>query len=245
MGTMERKREPKKSETLEVRLPHGVKTALMRKAQSEGRSASEVIRKSIDAYLAERPKEKPNMLITAWKPAAVAGAAAIAIVWSALAPAPLAAGPDLRAAFDAFDANKDGTVTLEEFRTGHGQDRLFVHSAKSPGHSAPFMVPLHHAVPIGAKGSPVPENLLKSEFAKEDTDHSGAVDFNEFKGFHVAMMTAAFAQMDLNNDGGLDSAELEAVAARLPAGAPRPSFAELDRNHDGKLDSTEFFGHSN
>ncbi len=241
---MERKREPKKSETLEVRLPHGVKTALMRKAQSEGRSASEIIRNSIEAYLADRPKEKPNMLATAWKPVAVASAAAAAIIWTALAPAPLAAGPDLRAAFNTFDANKDGAVTLEEFRVGHSRDRMFVHSAKSPAHSAPFMIPLHHAVPIGARGSPVPESVLESEFAKEDLNHSGAVDYSEFKGFHVAMMNAAFAQVDRNKDGKLDSSELDAVTAQLPPGAPRPSFAELDRNSDGKLDSTEFFGHS-
>src|SRR5690349_17533438 len=241
---MERKREPKKSETLEGRVPHEVKDALMRKAKSEGRSASEVIRNSIDAYLADRSKEKPNMLIAAWKPAAFAGAAAIAIVWTALAPAPLAAGPDLRVAFDHFDTNKDGAVTLAEFRAGHDEDRMFVHSGKAPGHSAPFIMPLHHAVPIGSVGSPVPESFLKSEFAKEDRDHNGRVDFAEFKGFHVAMMAAAFAQIDTNNDGGVDSAELDAVTARLPPDAPHPTFGELDRNHDGKLDSSEFFGHS-
>jgi predicted transcriptional regulator len=57
-------RPPKKSETIEVRVPHELKDALMRKARAEGRSASEVIRSSIDTYLADRPKEMP--MLTAW-----------------------------------------------------------------------------------------------------------------------------------------------------------------------------------
>ena len=239
---MNRKREPKKSETLEVRLPHEVKDALMRKAQGEGRSASEVIRQSIDTYLADGPKEKPNMLITAWKPIAVAGAAALA-AWTALAPAPLTAGPDLRAAFDSFDVNKDGTVTIDEFLQRHAGDRMFVHSGKARGHSAPFMMPLHHRAAPPKDGTAVPDELLKTEFAKQDKDRSGSVDFEEFKSFHVAMMDAAFANIDRNKDGSVDAAELAAVTAQLPAGAPHPSFAELDRNKDGKLDSNEFFDH--
>jgi Ca2+-binding EF-hand superfamily protein len=241
---MDRKREPKKSETLEVRLPHEVKNALMRKAQAEGRSASEIIRQSIDAYLADRAKEKPNMLITAWKPIAVVGAAAAAILWTALAPAPLAAGPDLHAAFNTFDRNKDGTVTLEEFRAGHADDRLFVHSGTKAGHDQhAFMIPLHHDAKAFENGMPVPAAMLKAEFAKEDTNHNGSVDFAEFKQFHVAMMNAAFAQIDRNKDGAVDAAEFAAVAATLPAGAPHANFAQIDSNHDGKLEPTEFFGH--
>ena len=243
---MDTKREPKKSETLEVRLPHDVKNALMRKAKREGRSASEVIRQAIDAYLAERTREKPNMLVTAWKPIAAAAAAAATVVWTALAPAPLAAGPDLRAAFASFDRNRDGIVTLAEFRQGHAEDRMFVHSGKPPAHSAPqsapFTIPLHRRLPIGTAGSAVPEGMLKAEFAKEDTDHSGSVDFNEFKNFHMAMMNAAFADIDRNRDGSVDAAELATATAGLPAEGPRPSFAELDRNHDGKLNGAEFFG---
>jgi hypothetical protein len=42
-------REPKKSETIEVRLHHKAKSALMNRARAEGRSAIEVIRQSIDS----------------------------------------------------------------------------------------------------------------------------------------------------------------------------------------------------
>jgi len=241
---MNERRPPKKSDTLEVRVPHEVKNALMSKARAEGRSASDVIRSSIDAYLADRSKEKPSMLVIAWKPLAVAGTAALAIVWAGLAPAPVAAGPDLRAAFQTFDANKDGVVTLDEFRQRHSDDRLFVHS--EPGDhpiAQQFTMPLHHSPQAFENGVPVPTAMLNGEFAKQDKDHNGSVDFNEFKSFHVAMMAASFGQMDRNKDGGIDAAEFAAIAAMLPPGSPQPGFSDLDVNHDGKLDQSEFFGH--
>jgi len=45
-------REPKKSETLEVRLAHEAKQAFMAKAANEGQSASEVVRSLVVHYLA-------------------------------------------------------------------------------------------------------------------------------------------------------------------------------------------------
>jgi hypothetical protein len=46
-------RAPKKSETLEIRIPYPTKTAFMEKARAEGKAASEIVRERIDAYLAE------------------------------------------------------------------------------------------------------------------------------------------------------------------------------------------------
>ena len=46
-------REPKKSDTLEVRLAHEAKQAFMAKAAIEGQSASEVVRSLVAHYLAE------------------------------------------------------------------------------------------------------------------------------------------------------------------------------------------------
>ena len=87
------------------------------------------------------------MLNTLWKPAAALSVGAAAIVWSALAPAPAQAGPDLRAAFERFDANRDGTVTAAEFRSGHADDKFIVHGKHVPGPAAAVMIPLHHDRP--------------------------------------------------------------------------------------------------
>jgi predicted DNA-binding protein len=49
-------RPPKKSETLEIRIPYPTKTAFMEKAKAEGRAASEIVREQIDAYLGQDPE---------------------------------------------------------------------------------------------------------------------------------------------------------------------------------------------
>ena len=53
-------RAPKKSETLEIRIPYPTKTAFMEKARAEGRAASEIVRERIDAYLNE--EAEPEVL---------------------------------------------------------------------------------------------------------------------------------------------------------------------------------------
>lgn len=52
---MSSQRPPKKSETLEIRIPYPTKTAFMEKAKAEGRAASEIVREQIDAYLGQEP----------------------------------------------------------------------------------------------------------------------------------------------------------------------------------------------
>ena len=51
-------KSPKKSETLEVRIPHPTKTAFMEKARAEGKVASEIVRQQIDAYLERQPEPR-------------------------------------------------------------------------------------------------------------------------------------------------------------------------------------------
>ena len=47
---MSEPRAPKKSETLEIRIPYPTKTAFMEKARAEGKAASEIVRERIDAH---------------------------------------------------------------------------------------------------------------------------------------------------------------------------------------------------
>lgn len=57
-------KQPKKSETLEVRLSHPDKVALQDKAASEGRTVSHVIRGLISSYLSQaETRSKPSLLM--------------------------------------------------------------------------------------------------------------------------------------------------------------------------------------
>jgi len=240
---MNDRRPPKKSETIEVRVPHEVKDALMRKARAEGRSASEVIRSSIDTYLADRSREKPTMLIRMWKPIAAGSAGMLTVLWLALAPAPLAAGSNLKAAFDKLDANHDQVISLDEFLGGN-TDRVFVRNdphLPSPSADKPFTLPLGARPPaLPANAVPAPHSLLQSEFAESDLDGDGNVTFAEFKRHHVEMFHSAFVAIDGDGDGSVDRAEYGAATKGVGGGGAAASFDEVDANHDGHITEAEF-----
>ncbi|TCS16093.1 EF-hand domain-containing protein [Caulobacter sp. BK020] len=99
---------PKKSDTLEVRLPHETKVAFMARCRATRRTASEAVRVFIDQELEGRP----SLSNLVWRvlAAALAGLAVGAVAAPSLA-RPLAA----HAAFDSLDANHDGALSFEEF----------------------------------------------------------------------------------------------------------------------------------
>jgi predicted transcriptional regulator len=176
-------REPKKSESFEVRLSHDAKRALMEKARIEGRSASEVIRTSIDTYLAEQRKEDRSMFVTLWKPAAAIGAATIAILWTALAPTAVQARPDLKAIFQTLDGDRNGAVTLDEFLK-HAADPAI---AKAHHDHMSGMSEGMAATHAKFHGTQVTQPMLRAHFAHLDANSDGSVTFAEFKAFHDKM----------------------------------------------------------
>jgi predicted DNA-binding protein len=108
-------RPPKKSETLEIRIPYPTKTAFMERAKAEGRAASEIVREQIDAYLGQEPEpqslaDKAVVLIRQNLRGAglmLAGAGSALAITLAAAPAtamPGQAGADIRLA-TASDGN--------------------------------------------------------------------------------------------------------------------------------------------
>jgi hypothetical protein len=129
---MTRPHSPKKSETLEIRLPHQTKTDFMARCQTEGRTASEAVRRFIEVELTEdAPRRmRPGFWPARWPAlgqalaAAAAGLAIGAVAAPSLAQtspgqtahAQISSGADPRAAFDRLDRNHDGVVSYVEFR---------------------------------------------------------------------------------------------------------------------------------
>ncbi len=109
----------KKSESLDVRLPHSKKAAFMAACEEEGITASHAIRTFIDAYLARSrhvkvqriAKEIANMLIrNPLKTTGLAGASLAALVM--LSAQPSMADTD---AFGHLDKTGDGILTVADF----------------------------------------------------------------------------------------------------------------------------------
>ena len=100
-------RAPKKSETLEIRLPYETKTAFMARCRQDGVTASEALRADIDARLARK-------VAPGWKRVrAIAGAAVILGVGASALPSLAAAvsGPS----FASLDKDRDGALAFREF----------------------------------------------------------------------------------------------------------------------------------
>ena len=102
-------RSPKKSESLEVRIPYAAKQAFMARCRREGRTASEVVRQLIEVRApASQPARRPVRLAAMALIAAALGAAA----------APSLARPLIAAEFDRLDHNGDGVIQREEYLAG-------------------------------------------------------------------------------------------------------------------------------
>lgn len=108
------KTKPKKSETIEIRLSHDTKSAFMGRCREDDVSASEAIRKMIDARIANSREFRRNRTLH-WR-TIVAVAAGMALGAGAAAPALAHRGQTSFAAFDRLDRNRDGALSYDEFR---------------------------------------------------------------------------------------------------------------------------------
>lgn len=98
----------KKSESLEIRIPHSTKQAFMAQCRADGRSASDTLRAFIDLHLdgeAARPApRRRHHLIAGAMIAAAVGAVAL----------PSLARPSAQSEFSRLDADGDGRVTFRD-----------------------------------------------------------------------------------------------------------------------------------
>ena len=105
---MTRPSSPKKSETLEIRLPFSTKERFMARCRDDGHSASEAVRGFIEDQIEGRTR---SMRWRAWQ-FAVAAAAGLAL--GAVA-APSLAKASGQTAFEQLDRNGDGVLTQAEY----------------------------------------------------------------------------------------------------------------------------------
>jgi hypothetical protein len=151
-------RGPKKSETLEIRLPHALKQAFMVRCRDEGRSASEALRGYIEQAVAT--PRRPNRRLR-W---AAVGLAAVSL--GAVA-APSLARPSLPAQFARLDADHDGRLSLVEFERG-ANVRIVLGSSAA------------HAVSTADR-----DGLLREEFVRIDANRDGEIALDEFRRYYA------------------------------------------------------------
>lgn len=111
-------RPPKKSETLEIRLPYAAKQAFMARCQEDGVSASEALRRYIDGQLAPAPAPSAAPRRARRGARLAVGALIAAAVGAVALPSlarPVAQDVLARVAFEQLDTNHDGVISFAEY----------------------------------------------------------------------------------------------------------------------------------
>lgn len=232
------KREPKKSDSLEVRLPHETKTAFMAACAARGTSASGVLRGFIHRYIASARtsldwKKELIMLFTtkarrrlAAACAGIAGTAAL--ILAVTAPAQAANEARLRAVFDWMDADRDGSLSRVEFMTAR-QDPPPVQAIE---------------IEVTTRTRPA-EERPDGLFSRLDANGDGILAVGEFAAECSVrtIVTDAIADADVDRNSQLTEAELAAFLAADGEGSRRTERARAatifaqgiiaDHDHDG------------
>jgi len=227
-------RAPKKSDTIEVRLPHAMKRAFMARCRAEGRTASDAVRGFVEAQLAGEPPalRPPRLWLRSAVAAGMLGALALAM------PMAVASGPDLRPSFAMIDRNHDGLLTPDEYGTRPQP------AGKECGPHHVLALPLRDGViphPRGMRAFMI--GAADFTFAGADADKDGKVSFAEYAGHRLKMLRAGFNELDADRDGMLTPTEYATAWKIFSFRGEQPDlapFQELDRNGDGTVGWTEF-----
>jgi Ca2+-binding EF-hand superfamily protein/Arc/MetJ-type ribon-helix-helix transcriptional regulator len=282
-------RPPKKTEMIEVRVSHETKRDFLAACKTAGRSASDVIREGMQAFIdrqAQREASPGEQTVVPFKERllrkrymAVAVAATGIAGFAAL---PSAAAPDLAGMFARLDVNGDGVLTDAEFgrrespgvkemglriprrtppepKVDSAEARIFLIPAPADGTLA-----LEQMRDVRLQGIGIPpaaSDRVAASFAAFDANKNGTLEVQEFVARQRLMLTNGFATLDKDADGGLDASEYAAlgtsfvlypadavlelgVAAKYgPLVSPatiEDEFAKHDADHDGKLSLQEY-----
>src|SRR4051812_8291444 len=236
------KREPKKSESLEIRIPHETKTAFMSACRAKGVSASDVLRNCIRHHLesgrtpvhwtkeyrmAFSQISRGRQILLGSAGALAVGAALVTLS----APAQAAIDPRLAAMFGWMDTDHDGRVSRAEYVGAR---------ASAPPLGAVGII-------VETKTPPPPGETQEALFRRLDLDGDGSLRVAEIdaNASVSTIVSPAIAAADGNADGSLSEAELAAylTAQRAAAGERDPSagvglmvhgiIAARDTDHDG------------
>jgi hypothetical protein len=156
---------PKKSETIELRLPHAMKQAFMARCQASGASASEALRGFIADYVEGRqgPSARRGRRIAT--PARLAVLAGALMAGAAFLAQPSMARASLPAAFARIDTDHDGRISFEEFSRAAS---LKVDLDTGAGLELPAAADERR-------------KLLRQAFDRIDANRDGEISFAEFR----------------------------------------------------------------
>lgn len=175
--------------------------------------------------------------------------ASLALVGAGLLASPAQAQPRHEGGFQRADANADGVVTRDEFRSQRLAQFEFIDTNKDNALSqAELDVARQH--PIGMRRPPKQGereprgDIRRDQFVKApqpmieryDRNRDGQVSAAEIE----ADRAARFDRADANKDGVLNLQERRALGEEMRAAARARAFAALDADRNGRVSREEF-----
>lgn len=201
-------RDTKKSDSIEVRVPHAVKRAFMERCRREGLTASAAIRAFVEAEIEGGKPMRVRSRLRVARPA-VAGIAAALAAALVIGPATVSAAPDFGPGFAALDHNHDGAISPGEYgdprpkpgQPGCGKGELLLPLARES------MPEVHGIRPFAVKAS----DFI---FATVDSDHDNRISRQEYAKHWLQILRKGFERFDTDRDGTISRRE---YTARLQA----------------------------
>ena len=226
-------RRSKKSESIEVRLSHTDKLALMSRAAAEGRSASDIVRGSLNSYIGEHPRKPPSSLRKLARGITFVAlpATVLALAYSISSPARADREYELafRSSLQRLDKDHNGVIDRREFAA-----QSFI-TLIPTGAADGIVSGIIHRPPNSLVSSPE----LRGEFAAQDQDGDGSITLGEYVAYRHNVAHRDFGTLDADSNGRISLAEFRRRLG-VPAGERgRELFVSQDANHDGWLSEEE------
>jgi hypothetical protein len=163
----------KKTESIELRLPHTLKQAFMARCRASGASASAALRGFIVDYVEGRVVARAEPARSLRAPLRWALVAGALLAVGALAE-PSLARPSLPAAFARIDADHDGRISFGEFSNAATLELAL---------GAEPATPLARARP-GTLSADLQGRLLRDAFDRIDANRDGEISYAEFRRYY-------------------------------------------------------------
>ncbi|UTW60148.1 EF-hand domain-containing protein [Kordiimonas sp. SCSIO 12603] len=217
---------PKKTEFLEVRLPHENKQAFMKACKENGETASGVLREAITLYLENgqlTPEEKPNrrliMLVTGF----IAGAITVGGIFGLTNIVEQEQSPLIEPFFAILDANSNGQISLNEYLA---TVQPTVRSQK-----------YKHIVGGYLFQFPEFDKLIDERMISEDERKGPGCNILELA---TAQQTVLFNTLDTDQNNMLSKEEFGKSPTIPSAVDLNTEFSYLDKNADRIISTSEF-----
>lgn len=234
-------RPPKKTEMVEVRVSLETKHDFLAACKAAGRSASDVIRESMQSFIDQRAQAgavssdpsvvpfKERLLKKRYLAIAVAATGV-----AGLAALPSAATPDIASMFNQLDVNGDGVLSGKEFAASRAGARTMEvrKLARASGEAtvsagnAPVILILPpdvdgkaaadlREVRFQAVGAgPLATNIEETgrrSFSGFDADSDGRISPKEYQSRQMTLLTNGFNRLDKDSDGAVTAAEYAVI----------------------------------